>query len=126
MAPAFADFLLAIAVRTAIVLIALTLGLRMLGKREIGDLNVLDVVLLLAVANAVQNAMTAGKGDLTVGIVSAGSLLAAGRLLSALWQRYPGAEQRASGAPTVLVSNGNVFRAVLRREGITGSELMSA
>src|SRR5512146_3074502 len=110
MAPAFADFLLAIAVRTAIVLIALTLGLRMLGKREIGDLNVLDVVLLLAVANAVQNAMTAGKGDLTVGMVSAGSLLAAGRLLAAIWSRLPRAEERASGSPTVVVSDGHVLR----------------
>ncbi|MGN6813488.1 MAG: hypothetical protein ACTHMP_21680, partial [Thermomicrobiales bacterium] len=50
--------LTAVAVRTALVLVALVAGVRISGKRHIGELNVYDLMLVLVVGNAVQNAMT--------------------------------------------------------------------
>ncbi len=77
------------AARTAIVLIWMVLGLRLLGKRQIGQLNIYDVALVMALANAVQNAMTGGQGKLVVGIVCAGTLMLLGRLLTAIFIRAP-------------------------------------
>ena len=75
-------FLSTIAARTLIVLVVLILGLRLVARRHIGEMNIYDLALLLALANSVQNAMTKGSGHLGVGLVSAGVLLLAGRALS--------------------------------------------
>ncbi len=49
--------LLDIALRTSVVYLALLGGFRLTGKRQLGQLSVFDLVLLLVIANAVQNAM---------------------------------------------------------------------
>src|SRR5215472_6772889 len=99
-------FLLAIAVRTGIILVWLFLGLRLIGKRQIGQMNIYDLALIMALANAVQNAMTGGKGDLSVGLVSAGTLLVIGWILSMLFLRLPKLEERVIGTTTVLIHEG--------------------
>src|SRR5947209_12642794 len=109
MSRAFALFLVAIACRTAIVLFGLTIGLRLLGKRQIGQMNVYDLVLVMALANAVQNAMTLGRGELSVGVVSAGVLLLVGRLLTSLFLRRPHLGERWVGTPTVIIDHGRLL-----------------
>lgn len=120
------DFLAAIAVRTAIVFIALVIGLRLTGRRQAGELNLHDVLLVLILANAVQNAMTKGDGRLSVALVSAGTLLVLGTLFAAVQSRYPACEGWLAGTPTVLVEDGRVIRRHLRSEGVTDGELMGA
>jgi uncharacterized membrane protein YcaP (DUF421 family) len=119
-------FFAAIAVRTAIVLVALIVGIRVFGKRQIGAMNVYDLVLVLAVANAVQNAMTRGSGQLGVGIAAAGTLLVLGRLLGLVFVRRPALERRVVGVPTLIVQDGQLNRANMRREGITEDEVQAA
>jgi uncharacterized membrane protein YcaP (DUF421 family) len=84
-----AVFLAAIATRTAIVLLALFAGLRLLGKRSIGEMNIYDLLLILMVANAVQNSMTQGIGPLLVAFVAGATLLLVGWSLSELFVRRP-------------------------------------
>ena len=117
-------FLLAIAVRTTIVLLWLFLGLRALGKRHVNPMNVCDLAFLMAMANAVQNAMTGGKGDLSVGIVSAGTLLLIGYVATRLFLRSPQLEERLIGTPTVLIHDGKIERGHLQHEGVTETELL--
>jgi uncharacterized membrane protein YcaP (DUF421 family) len=50
--------LLQIAARTSIVYLVLLVGIRLTGKREVGQMTPFDLVVLLALSNAVQNAMT--------------------------------------------------------------------
>jgi uncharacterized membrane protein YcaP (DUF421 family) len=126
MSHAFAWYLFTIATRSGIVLVYLVLGLRLLGKRQIGQMNVYDLVLVMALANAVQNAMTAGKGHLSVGIVSAGTLLLLGRALTALLTRHPQWEQRLIGTPVVIIDHGRLLRERMRREEITEEQVMAA
>jgi uncharacterized membrane protein YcaP (DUF421 family) len=126
MTPAFLWFLSTIGARTGIVLVFLVMGLRLLGKRQIGQMNIYDLAMLMALANSVQNAMTGGKGDLSVGIVSAGTLLLVGWGLSLAVVRVPRLEQRLVGDPTLLVNNGHIIWERMRREGVTEATLMSA
>ena len=126
MTPAYARFLLVIAVRSAVVLLFLIAGLRVMGKRQIGQMNIFDLVLVMALANAVQNAMTMGKGELSVGIVSAGILIVIGRILTAAFLRRPHLEERWVGTPTVIISDGQLHRDHMRREHITEDEVMAA
>ncbi len=115
-----------IAGRTAIVFVFVVFGLRLLGKRQIGQMNIYDLALIMALANAVQNAMTSGSGLLAVGIVSSSTLIGAGRLLTVFFQRSSGMEKRVIGSPTILVYEGHVFSERMRRECITDAELMTA
>ena len=73
-----------IAARTLVVLFALVVGLRLLGKRQIGQMNIYDLALVMLLANGVQNAMTKGSGFLGAGMFSAGALFIAGWTLSSM------------------------------------------
>ena len=50
--------LLEIVIRTTIIYMVVLIGIRLTGKREVGQMTPFDLVLLLLIANAVQNAMT--------------------------------------------------------------------
>src|SRR5439155_13776575 len=79
-----------------------------------------------ALANAVRNAMTFGKGHLSVGIVSAGALLLAGRGLGLLFTHWPRLEERVAGMPTVLIQDGRLLQDRMRRENVSADEVMAA
>lgn len=117
--------LAAIAVRTAIVLLALVVGVRVFGKRHAGEMNVYDLLLVLVTANAVQNAMTKANGHLAVALVSAGTLLALGWLCGALMVRRPEWRARLLGSPTVIVHEGRLVWPNVKREGLTEREVMT-
>lgn len=121
-----AAFLAAIAVRTAIVLIALFVGLRLLGKRKIGELQIWDLMLVLVISNAVQNSMTEGIGPLPVALVSASTLLLLGWLVARVLVRHPAWESRIMGSPTVLVEHGRLIRRNLSHEHVDEQEVMMA
>lgn len=121
-----AAVLLAIAVKTGIVLLGVVAGLRLLGKRQSAQLNIYDLVLLMALSNAVQNAMTGGRGNLAAGLVSAGTLLLLGRLFTELVVRRPHWEERIIGAPTVIITDGKLVREHMRREHLTEAQVMTA
>ncbi len=112
--------------RTLIVMLVVIIGLRVLGKRQLGQMNVYDFAMIMLVANAVQNAMTAGKGNLTVGFASAGILLVVGFLVSLVVVRVPTAERLVTGIPTVLVNDGVLMKRTMARENISFDELMSS
>jgi uncharacterized membrane protein YcaP (DUF421 family) len=119
-------FLAAVAVRTAIVLVVLAVGLRITGRRQAGELNLHDLLLVLILANAVQNAMTRGDGRLSVALVSSATLIVLGLLFARLQSRHPSVEEWGEGAPTVIVEDGRAIRRNMRREGVTEEDLRAA
>lgn len=123
---AYLYFLVLLAARTAIVAIFLVVGFRLLGKRQIGQMNVYDIALIMALANAVQNAMTSGAGDLSAGITCAGTLLLVGSLFGYLFAKLPRFEKEIVGNPTTLLYDGEMLRSRMNRESISEDELMAA
>ncbi|HWD38279.1 MAG TPA: YetF domain-containing protein [Fimbriimonas sp.] len=114
------------AAKTAIVLFWIALLYRVLGKRYVSQWNVYDLVTIVAVSNAVQNAMTGGRGEVLVGIVSAATLLVLAWMLSKLFVRAPLLEKAVVGSPTLLVYEGKLMREHLRREQVSQEELETA
>jgi uncharacterized membrane protein YcaP (DUF421 family) len=115
-----------IALRTAIVLVVLAWGVRIFGKRHIGELNLDDLMLVLVMANAVQNAMTRGNGRLVVALVSSGTLMLLGWLVTTVIVHRPSLETRLMGAPIVIVQDGRLLWKDLRREEIGEDDVMMA
>jgi uncharacterized membrane protein YcaP (DUF421 family) len=114
------------AAKTAIVFVVVATGLRLLGKREAGQLNVYDLAMLMALANAVQNAMTGGKGNIGVGLVTSSVVVLLAWCLTRLIVRDPGVERLVIGSPTILVHDGRVLADRLRRQRINRDELLAA
>lgn len=115
-----------IVLRTAIVYVAILLGLRLSGKRELGQMTTFDLVVLLLIANGVQNAMVGPDTSLAGGIVAAATLLLLNWLLARVSWRFPSLRRWLEGVPTVLVSNGETVAANLRREGVDEATLAAA
>jgi len=115
-----------IAARTALVYLGLFVGLRLTGKRELGQMTVFDLIVILLIANAVQNAMTGPDFSVQGGLLAAGVLLVANFLISLLplhgrrWGRLLG------GTPTVLIQDGRFVEAHLRREHVVRDEVEMA
>lgn len=126
MPPVGVPFFLSIAVRTLIVLVSLVFGLRLLGKRQMGQFNIYDLALIMLLANAVQNAMTNGDGHILTGIISAGVLFLMGWVMSRAFIRLPKLQQHIVGASTLLVNNGQFIKDHMRSERVSEDQIMTA
>ncbi len=116
----------AIVVRTAAVYLVLLLGLRLAGKREIGQMTVFDLVVLLLISNAVQNAMVGPDTSLTGGILAAIVLLGLNLVVARLRLYSPALRRMVEGSPTLLVLHGEVIPSHMRREGMDQETLEAA
>ena len=115
-----------VVLRTAIVYVLVLAGLRLAGKREMGELASFDFVMILLLANAVQNAMTGPNTSLTGGVVAAGTLLVLNYSVSALVHRHPRLRRIILGQRTTLIEQGIPQLDTLEREHIDEDEIMTA
>ncbi len=115
-----------IAARSAIVYVALFVAMRLAGKREIGQMTVFDLVLILLIANAVQNAMVGSDVSVQGGIVAALTLLAVNVIVAFVRLRSPFMERLFEGHPVVLVQRGRFVAPHLRRTGVDEDDILMA
>jgi uncharacterized membrane protein YcaP (DUF421 family) len=115
-----------IVVRSAVVYAFLLVVLRLMGKRQIGQLAPFDLVLVLVLSNSVQNAMNGGDNSVLGGLVSAGTLFALNSGVALLTARSKRAEALIEGHPLVLIHNGKLYNTALHKAKITHQELNSA
>lgn len=99
--------------------------LRVSGKRQVGQMTPIDLVLLLLISNAVQNAMNGGDNSITAGAILAATLILADVAMGALARRSRRVEKFVEGSPTLLIHNGKVVKHALERVGITQHDLMA-
>jgi uncharacterized membrane protein YcaP (DUF421 family) len=118
--------LLEIAFRAAIIYVVVLLGLRLTGKREVGQMTPFDLVLLLLIANAVQNAMTGPDTSLTGGLVAAATLLAMNTLVTRVVWRSRTVRRLVGGTPTLLIHQGKILQEHLTKERISAEDLHQA
>ncbi len=118
--------LLDVALRTTVIYLALLVGLRLTGKRQLGQLSVFDLVLLLVIANAVQNAMVGSDTSVAGGLVAAGVLIFWNRVIDWVRRRNRRVAKLLGGAPTLLILEGHVRADALAHEGLTEGDLLQA
>ena len=108
--------------RAVVVYVALLVALRVFGKREVGQFTLYDLVFILLVANALQPAMTGLDTSITGGLVLIAALVAANFAVGRL-DRLPRFHQIFGSAPAVLIKDGKLVPATLKREGLTEEEV---
>lgn len=115
-----------VVIRTLIVYTVVLLGVRLSGKREVGQMTPFDLTLLLLLSNAVQNAMTGPDTSLVGGIAAACTLLVMNYVIA----EYSGMNRRfrrwVQGSPSLLIHNGQIIEAHMAREHVSLDELQRA
>lgn len=118
--------LLDVALRTTVVYLVLLIGIRLTGQRLLGQLSAFDLVLLLIIANAVQNAMVGPDTSLAGGLVAAGVLLFWHQVINRLRRSSRRFGKLIAGEGIMLINNGGILEEHLRRAGVTSDELLQA
>jgi len=109
--------------RGLIVYIFLVVILRLSGKRQVGQLAPFDLVLLLVLSNAVQNAMNGGDNSITGGVISATTLIVANGIAGRITYKSKKLEGLIEGRPEILIHNGQLFADIMKREQLTHHEV---
>lgn len=112
--------------RGVIVYVFLIILLRITGKRQVGQLAPFDLVLLLVLSNAVQNAINGGDNSVSAGMISAVTLVGLNYLVGIATYRSKKFEALIEGRPDVLIHNGKLYTQVMERQRLTQHELNSA
>jgi uncharacterized membrane protein YcaP (DUF421 family) len=112
--------------RSAAVYLFMVIALRIFGKKELSQLNTADVILILLISNAVQNAMVGSDTSLWGGLAAATVLFAINYVLKKLMYRYKGFSNFMQEKPEILIHNGNLDFKMLSKLSITSDELREA
>lgn len=109
--------------RPFIVYAFLLISLRLAGKRELAQLNAMDLIVLLTLSNTVQNAIIGPDNSLTGGLIGATTLLVVNYVVVRFLFGHPRFDQFVEGKPTTLVEHGKLLRENMQHELITRNEL---
>ena len=114
---------LEILVRTGIIYLLVLAGVRLSGKREVGQMTPFDLTLLLLLSNSVQNAMTGPDTSLVGGIVAAVTLLVMNYVVADVAGLNRRFRKFIQGSPTLLIHNGELLQPQMAREHVSMDEI---
>jgi len=112
--------------RAVIIYIVFFIGLRLFGKRELGQFTTFDLVLVLLIANALQPAITGPDNSVTGGVIIIAILLIFNRAVAMVRSRWPWFDALIEPPPTVVVQDGEVSKAALDKEGLSETDVQMA
>jgi uncharacterized membrane protein YcaP (DUF421 family) len=104
----------------------IVLAIRLFGKTEIAQLSVADLIFIMLLSNAVQNAMVGSDTTLAGGLVAAASLFAVNAVFKECIYRIPWFGRFLQGESLMLVYHGKVNDANMRKARLTTNELLEA
>jgi uncharacterized membrane protein YcaP (DUF421 family) len=111
---------------TLAVYLFIVIAIRLFGKKELAQLSVVDLVFILLISNAVQNAMVGPDATLLGGLVAASTLFLVNYLLKYMQYRFPQFGKLLQGDATMLVYQGKLLESHMKKAKITTDELMEA
>ena len=112
-------------IRPFIVYLALLIGFRLVGKRQMGQMNLFDFVIVLLISNVVQNAMIGEDNSIFGALVGAALVMSISYALDKYTARSPEAEKKIQESPTLLMYKGQVFDDELKRETLSRNDLLA-
>lgn len=94
-------------------------------RRDAGAMGIADILLVVLIADASQNAMSGGYETLTDGFLLVSTIAAWNWLIDWVGYRFRAVRPLVEAAPVVLVRHGRLVRRNLQREMISTPELMA-
>jgi len=111
---------------TLAVYLFIVIAIRLFGKKELAQLSVVDLVFILLISNAVQNAMVGPDATLSGGLLAATTLFVVNYLLKYLQYRFPQFGKIVQGDATMLIYQGKMIESHMKKVRISDAELMEA
>ncbi|MDX1931129.1 MAG: DUF421 domain-containing protein [Capsulimonadales bacterium] len=111
--------------RPTVVYLVLLLALRMSGKREIGQLSPFDFLIVVLIADAVQNGMVGDDTSLLGNLIPALTLIGLSVIFDRITFRSEKAARVVEGQPSLLIYEGRLIEENCRRETVAREELMA-
>lgn len=111
-------------IRTVVLYLFIVVGIRLLGKHQIGQLEPSELVLTLIIADLASVPMQDNGIPLLSGLIPIIVLLSLSSILSVLCTRSIKFRTLLCGKPTIVVENGQVLEPELRKTRLTLDELM--
>ena len=124
--PGAGHVLLQIVVRTGVIYLVVLIGVRLSGKREVGQMTPFDLTLLLLLSNSVQNAMTGPDTSLAGGVVAACTLLVMNYVVGNVSGGNRRFRRLVQGQPSLLIHDGQIIESHLAKEHVSMDELHRA
>ena len=112
--------------RVAVVYLFLVVVLRISGKREVGQMSILELIVILIISDAVQNSMVGENATLWGGLVAVLTLLTLDIGLKAVTSRSRRLRRAVEGEPRLLVRDGVFLDRALREEGVETEQVRAA
>lgn len=111
--------------RTAVMYLILLAVVRLMGKRQVGQMDPTELVVTMVIANLASIPLEETELPLMAGIVPIATIFLAERGLSFVTLRSIRLRQLICGKPVILVENGRPLWRNLRRTRVTMDELMA-
>jgi len=111
--------------RAAAVYLFLTIAFRLVPRKELARISLLDIILLALVTVALRKSVVADDRSLTTAFVALATLLAVNQTLHALARVNHKWSDRIQGRRLQLMKDGEMIPSCLKRAQITEDELMS-
>src|SRR5437879_12321449 len=113
-------------IRAVIIYVVFFIGLRLFGKRELGQFTTFDLVLVLLVANALQPAITGPDNSVTGGVIIITILLVFNRMVALVRNRWPWFHALLDPPPTVVVQDAEISKLALDTGGLSETDVAMA
>jgi uncharacterized membrane protein YcaP (DUF421 family) len=114
-----------IILRATAMFVILYLLIRLLGKRELGQMTPFELVLLVVMGDLIQQGVTHNDFSVTGGLLAIGTFAFWALVLSWLTFRFPRAEKFLDGSPKIIVRDGAILEPNLKRDRLTRDEILS-
>jgi uncharacterized membrane protein YcaP (DUF421 family) len=114
-----------IALRATVIFIALYLLVRLMGKRELGQMTPFELIVLVVIGDLIQQGVTQNDFSLTGAIIAISTIAFLAMLMSWAAYLWPRAELLLEGEPRVIVKDGEILTDNLRRSRLTVGEIES-
>lgn len=114
-----------IVLRASAVFVILYLLLRLLGKRELGQLTPFELLVMIVMGDLIQQGVTHNDFSLTGALLAVATFGFLALLLSWITYLFPAMERLLDGKPRVVVRDGTIIADNLRRDRVTRAELES-
>lgn len=114
-----------IVLRATVIFVALYLLVRLMGKRELGQMTPFELIVLVVIGDLIQQGVTQNDFSLTGAIIAISTIAFLALLMSWASYLWPWAERLLEGEPRVIVRDGEILKSNLRRNRLTVSEIES-
>ena len=115
---------LEIFLRGTLIYLALFVTMRFIPRRTIGSMGPSDLLVVVLIADAVQNGMADSYESVTEALVLAATIIGWAMLIDRIDHRFPQLHL-AEGKPLRLISDGVLLRENMKRQQITEEEVMA-